>query len=59
MAYAGLVTTLAIEGYFHRQSWFWLKPWLLRISFSCRLHCSAQTCMHVFVVSAATKLLKL
>ena len=36
--------TLAMEGYFQRQSWFWLKPWLLRISFSCRLHCSAHTC---------------
>ena len=36
--------TLAMDGYFHRHSWFWLKPWLLRISRSCRLHCNAQTC---------------
>ena len=36
--------TLAMDGYFHRHSWFWLKPWLLRISRSCRLHCSAHTC---------------
>lgn len=35
-----------MDGYFHRQSWFWLKPWLLRISFSWRLHCSAHTCAH-------------
>lgn len=40
------VRTFAMEGYFQRQSWFWLKPWLLRISFSCRLHCSEQTCAH-------------
>ena len=36
---------LAMDGYFHRHSWFWLNPWLDRISFSCRLHCSAQTCV--------------
>ena len=37
---------LAMDGYFHRHSWFWLNPWLDRISFSCRLHCSAQTYRH-------------
>ena len=35
--------TLVMEGYFQRQSWFWLKPWLERISRSCLFHCSAHT----------------
>ena len=35
--------TLAMLGYFQRLSWFWLKPWLDRISRSCRFHSSAHT----------------
>lgn len=38
---------LAMLGYFHRHSWFLLKPWLDTISRSWRLHCSAQTCWKV------------
>ena len=34
---------LVIVGYFHRQSWFWLKPWLLRISRSFLFHTREHT----------------
>jgi hypothetical protein len=40
----------AIDGYFHRHSWFWLNPCELKISRSCLLHCRAQTCDLVLIL---------
>lgn len=37
-----------IDGYFHRMSWFSVKPWELSNSRSCLFHRRAQTCEPVF-----------
>jgi hypothetical protein len=51
------VRTLVMVGYFHRMSWFCVKPCDESSSFSCGFHSSAHTCgqghtdQHRFVIA--------